>query len=96
MVIDWEFGDGAPAQVAAPINPDCWDFAERPEAVLPLSDGVHWLVPTPADIEGLRLHDPERARAWRSGVRAGFHKAFANGYEVTGFTVDGWYVLRRP
>lgn len=95
LVIEWDFEDGAPVPVSAPVDADSWDFIRHPEAVLTLDDGVHRLVPTPADIEDLRLHDPERARAWRCGVRAGFHRAFAEGYAVTGFNADGWYVLRR-
>lgn len=93
LVIDWQFGDGKPVVVSVPEDPDKWDFDARPVALL--DDGVHRLVPTPADIEGLRLHDPARARAWRFGVRAGFHQALAEGYVVTGFSSDGWYVLRR-
>ncbi|MEU8656374.1 GNAT family N-acetyltransferase [Actinoplanes philippinensis] len=99
VVVDWDFAavpdSGLPAPVTAPVPADSWDFTERPEAVLAADDGEHWLVPTPADIEGLRLEDPVRARAWRLGVRAGFAKAEAAGYAVTGFSADGWYVLRR-
>ncbi|MBB2941680.1 putative GNAT superfamily acetyltransferase [Actinoplanes lutulentus] len=96
LMIEWEFTDGEPMRLTAPMEADSWDFTERPAALLDLGDGVHQLVPTPADIEKLRLHEPERAQAWRSGVRAGFAKAETEGYEVTGFTPDGWYVLRRP
>jgi hypothetical protein len=46
-------------------------------------------------VEALRIKDPTLARAWRYGVRAGFGKAFADDYRVTGFSPDGWYVLRR-
>jgi predicted GNAT superfamily acetyltransferase len=98
LVVDWDFqavpDAGVPEPIIAPMVADSWDFAERPEAVLALDDGIHWLVPTPVDIEGLRLDDPARARAWRLGVRAGFAKAETAGYAVTGFSADGWYVLQ--
>jgi predicted GNAT superfamily acetyltransferase len=99
LVIDWDFTaapDAAvPVAVVAPVAADSWDFTERPVAVLASDDGIHWLVPTPLDIEGLRLNDPDRAQAWRFGVRAGFDEAEIAGYVVTGFSADGWYVLRR-
>jgi predicted GNAT superfamily acetyltransferase len=100
LVVDWDFNAvpdaGVPAPITVPVDADSWDFAERPEAVLASDDGIHWLVPTPVDIEGLRLDDPARAHAWRLGVRAGFAEAVAAGCAVTGFSADGWYVLRRP
>jgi predicted GNAT superfamily acetyltransferase len=96
LVIDWEYGTGEPMKVSAQRDPDQWDFTAEPDAVLAVEDGAYWLVPTPANIEALRQSNPARARAWRFGVRAGFHKAEANGYAVVGFSPDGWYVLRRP
>jgi predicted GNAT superfamily acetyltransferase len=98
LVIDWDFhatpDPMVPEPITAPVDADSWDFTERPEAVLAADDGIHWLVPTPVDIERLRLDDPDRAQAWRLGVRGGFAKAEAAGCAVTGFSADGWYVLR--
>jgi predicted GNAT superfamily acetyltransferase len=98
LVIDWDFhaapDPGAAEPITAPVDADSWDLTGRPEAVLAADDGIHWLVPTPVDIERLRLEDPARAQAWRFGVRAGFAKAEAAGCTVTGFSADGWYVLR--
>jgi predicted GNAT superfamily acetyltransferase len=96
LVIDWKFGLGEPVKISAQRDPDAWDFGAEPEALLRLPDGRHALVPTPADIEKLRRDNPARARAWRFGVRSGFEAASRMGYEVSGFSPDGWYVLRRP
>ncbi|MEU4162171.1 GNAT family N-acetyltransferase [Actinoplanes sp. NPDC026670] len=100
LVVDWDVhavpGAVGPAPVTVPVVADKWDFAERPAAVLDCGDGLHRLVPTPVDVERLRLDDPARAHAWRLGVRAGFAEADAAGFVVTGFNNDGWYVLRRP
>ncbi|MEU8243769.1 GNAT family N-acetyltransferase [Actinoplanes missouriensis] len=101
LVIEWDFRAdppaGDPAPVVTPGSPDGWDVTDSPEAVVFHDDGVHCLIPTPPDIESLRKDDRGRdlAKAWRFGVRAGFSKAEANGYAVTGFSPDGWYVLRR-
>ncbi|AEV82585.1 hypothetical protein ACWT_1566 [Actinoplanes sp. SE50] len=98
LVVAWEFGAGRPAPglapVDAPFDPGFWDFGRSSVALLPVEDGAVLLVPTPADIDALRTKDPDLARTWRIGVRAGFQKALGSGYRVTGFSADGWYVLR--
>ncbi|WP_066949311.1 GNAT family N-acetyltransferase [Microtetraspora fusca] len=50
---------------------------------------------TPADIERMRLEEPGAARYWRAAQREALGGALAEGYRVTGFTRDGWYVLER-
>ena len=49
----------------------------------------------PEDIVALRRSDPPLARAWRMAVRKALTTAFDAGYEVTGVTRTGWYVLER-
>jgi predicted GNAT superfamily acetyltransferase len=74
------------------------DFESRAvdvgDASLRSDDGSVLLVATPEDIEGMRVLDHKRALLWRIAVRAAFDWASANHYRVTGFTSDGWYVLR--
>lgn len=53
------------------------------------------LCSTPADIVGLRRDQPELADAWRSALRSTFGAALSGGYETTGMTRSGWYVLSR-
>jgi predicted GNAT superfamily acetyltransferase len=47
----------------------------------------------PEDIVALRRSDPSLAREWRMALRKTFIDAIAAGYEVTGATRSGWYVL---
>ncbi|BBH66879.1 hypothetical protein ACTI_35640 [Actinoplanes sp. OR16] len=94
LMVEWRFGDGEPIEVDAPEEADSWDFRRRPTALLRLSGDLA-LVPTPADIATLRRDDAARAREWRFGVRDGFIEAFDEGFTVSGFSPDGWYVLRR-
>lgn len=53
------------------------------------------LVRVPADIEALRLADPDAARRWRSAVRAGLGEPMQQGAQVVGFDPAGWYVIDR-
>ncbi|MFI6600615.1 GNAT family N-acetyltransferase [Nonomuraea sp. NPDC050536] len=48
---------------------------------------------TPPDIERLRTEDPAAARRWRAALEEGLGGALAQGYRVTGFSRDGWYLL---
>ncbi|GAA2313041.1 hypothetical protein GCM10010149_75100 [Nonomuraea roseoviolacea subsp. roseoviolacea] len=50
---------------------------------------------TPADAERLRREHPEEAARWRTAQRAALGGALADGYRITAFTRDGWYVLER-
>ena len=54
------------------------------------------LLQLPRDIVALRQTDELLARSWREVLREILVSAFAEGYEVTGVTRDGWYLLARP
>ena len=51
------------------------------------------LCQVPDDIVSLRRSDPALARAWRVALRKAFTVAIDSGYEVSGATRSGWYVL---
>jgi predicted GNAT superfamily acetyltransferase len=51
------------------------------------------LCEVPEDIVALRGSDPLLARLWRMALRKTLTEAVAAGYEVTGATRSGWYVL---
>jgi predicted GNAT superfamily acetyltransferase len=51
------------------------------------------LCQVPEDIVALRREDPSLARAWRTAVREAIGGAINAGYEVSGATRSGWYVL---
>jgi predicted GNAT superfamily acetyltransferase len=51
------------------------------------------LCQVPEDIVAVRRTDPALARAWRLALRRAFVEALAAGYEVSGATRSGWYVL---
>jgi predicted GNAT superfamily acetyltransferase len=51
------------------------------------------LCQVPDDIVALRRSDPSLARSWRMALRKTFTDALAAGYEVSGATRSGWYVL---
>jgi predicted GNAT superfamily acetyltransferase len=59
----------------------------------------HWrdarglLCQVPEDIVAMRRADPAQARAWRIAMRQAMTGAMAAGYELTGATRSGWYVL---
>jgi predicted GNAT superfamily acetyltransferase len=52
------------------------------------------LCQVPEDIVALRRSDPSLAREWRMALRRALTGAIAAGYEVTGATRSGWYVLQ--
>jgi len=52
------------------------------------------LCQVPEDIVALRRSDPPLAREWRMALRRALGDAIAAGYEVTGATRSGWYVLQ--
>jgi predicted GNAT superfamily acetyltransferase len=51
------------------------------------------LCQVPEDIVAVRRTDPALARSWRMALRRMLQGAIAAGYEVTGATRSGWYVL---
>lgn len=67
----------------------------RGEPVSGQHGGGIMLCQVPDDIVSLRRSDPALARAWRTHVRTALTGAFDAGYEITGVTRSGWYVLER-
>jgi predicted GNAT superfamily acetyltransferase len=51
------------------------------------------LVAVPRDSEALRRRDPALAAQWRRAVREALTGALTAGYQITGMTRDGFYVL---
>ncbi|MHB8589029.1 MAG: GNAT family N-acetyltransferase [Candidatus Dormibacteraceae bacterium] len=51
------------------------------------------LCQVPDDIVAVRRSDPSLARSWRMALRKTLTDAMAAGYEVSGATRSGWYVL---
>jgi predicted GNAT superfamily acetyltransferase len=47
----------------------------------------------PQDIVALRRDEPAVAKAWRLALRDALTRMLSAGYEITGATRDGWYVL---
>jgi predicted GNAT superfamily acetyltransferase len=68
---------------------------ESGEPVVTDSSARVLLCQVPDDIVALRRADPSLARSWRMTLRKTFTDAIAAGYEVTGATRSGWYVLEK-
>ena len=66
---------------------------EAGEPVTGSSSARVLLCQVPDDIVALRRSDPKLARSWRMAQRKTFTAAIAAGYEVSGATRSGWYVL---
>jgi predicted GNAT superfamily acetyltransferase len=91
------------ARIALAIGDDGWPVPDpvgingTTESCLPGPGGGRpartLLVAVPADIEGLRVTDPDCAVAWQVALRDALAPALARGARVTGFDKDGWYVL---
>jgi predicted GNAT superfamily acetyltransferase len=47
----------------------------------------------PADIEAMRLAEPDQAAAWRTALRDVLAPLMESGARVTGFDRAGWYVV---
>jgi predicted GNAT superfamily acetyltransferase len=72
------------------------DEAGGPAPGLPAAGGPRsrrFLVGVPADIEAMRLSEPDRAAAWRAALRDVLSPLLAGGARVTGFDRAGWYVV---
>jgi predicted GNAT superfamily acetyltransferase len=76
--------EGARVLLSPPLTP-----ALSPER----GEGATCLIQVPPDIVALRRDEPAVARAWRLAVRETLTKILSAGYEITGATRDGWYVL---
>jgi predicted GNAT superfamily acetyltransferase len=63
------------------------------EPVAKTSSSRVLLCQVPDDIVSLRRSDPALARAWRIALRKAFTEAIDAGYEISGATRSGWYVL---
>ena len=68
---------------------------ESGEPVATIRSARVLLCQAPDDIVALRRSDPPLARSWRLTQRKMFSEALAAGYEVTGATRSGWYVLEK-
>ncbi len=67
-----------------------------PPAIRAISQPVGrliFLVQVPEDIVAMRSRDPALARFWRLALREILSTMLARGYEITGATRHGWYVL---
>lgn len=68
----------------------------QPVCRLPVAGGSGsrlFLVGVPADIEAIRLCDPELAAHWRTALRDVLSPLLSSGARVTGFDRNGWYVV---
>ena len=57
------------------------------------SSGSVLLCQVPEDIVAVRQTNPELARAWRLALRVAMTTALDEGFEISGATRSGWYVL---
>jgi predicted GNAT superfamily acetyltransferase len=106
LLISWHL-DSASAAVAAARNgpepeldelrrggaADALAVGSGGEPVASSSPARVLLCQVPDDIVELRRSVPSLARAWRLALRKTLTEALAAGYEVTGATRSGWYVL---
>jgi predicted GNAT superfamily acetyltransferase len=100
LLVVWHLNDPEVAKAVAGeprllTEPDQTVLAETPNGdprLSPLASGQVG-VATPADISALRLRQPEMAAGWRRAQRDAFAGILASGYEITGFTPAGCYVL---
>ncbi|MDR2321611.1 MAG: GNAT family N-acetyltransferase [Microbacterium sp.] len=88
LLVDAAAAHAAGAAVA--VRPDAAD-APRLGAL----DAETVLVGVPADIEGMRDTDLERAAEWRLAVRDILSALLDDGATVRGFDRDGWYIIDR-
>lgn len=88
---------GSPHVVTAPAGTRALlAVGSRGEPVVGALDEPVLSCALPEDIVGMRQADPPLARAWRFALRKTLCAALDNGYEVTGFTSTGMYLLTAP
>ncbi len=70
----------------------------EPQAASPAPDSSArvLLCQVPEDVVELRRRDAALARRWRMALRECLTDALARGYEVSGATRSGWYILEPP
>jgi predicted GNAT superfamily acetyltransferase len=87
-----------PEPEGAPLNRTAGEGVElRPVEVLPPEEGKVYLE-VPYDIEAIKKHDMELARAWRLHTREAFKLAFSRGYRAVDLARRGqrvFYQLER-
>lgn len=107
LLIRWSLdsSDATNAADGRPVEPDV-DGLTRSGAAVILAAGPAGepaeqkssvpvlLCQVPDDIVALRRESPSLARRWRIALRDAMSGALQAGYEVTGATRSGWYVLR--
>jgi predicted GNAT superfamily acetyltransferase len=79
------------AVVALSAGPDGRPVTAPPWAGQPGPRTV--LVGVPADVETMRMTDPDGAAQWRLALRKVLAPLLAGGARVTGFDKSGWYVV---
>ncbi len=105
LLIRWRL-DSHRAEAAAagePADPDVDDLEGIPvlsvgtqgEPVVEASSARVLICQVPDDIVAIRRENPELARKWRVAVRHAMGGSLDNGYEITGATRTGWYVLEK-
>lgn len=67
--------------------------SQEPAATGPDAMSSALLIEVPEDIVALRRDHPAIARSWRVALRRTLGGLLARGYEITGATRDGWYLL---
>ena len=77
--------------VALSAGPDGRPVTAPPSAREPGARAL--LVGVPADVETMRMTDPDAAVEWRSALRNVLAPLLAGGARVTGFDKSGWYVV---
>lgn len=89
-----EAAQGKPRRIDEPDQALLTDASEAPRLRQPRPPADRLGIATPADITALRLRRPELAGSWRQAQRDAFTNLLAAGYEITGFTPAGCYVLQ--
>jgi predicted GNAT superfamily acetyltransferase len=101
LVVEWtertaHTPETAAAEVLGRPTPDMEARVfDEGEASVRTDDGSVMLIATPENFDRARMDHYRRASRWRVAVRDAFANATALDFECTGFTPDGWYVLRR-
>lgn len=59
------------------------------------SSALTWRAWIPEDMVSIRANDNKTALAWRYAFRELMQDVFASGYQVDGFSQDGWYTFSK-